>query len=81
MGRSDQQATGEGKKLDVQIPQPIQKTYPNQFGFASNPNLYDVYFPNPQGDTTKNKNHPKELPMERSGNKEKMGPGGLGEGL
>jgi hypothetical protein len=81
MGRSDQQATGEGEKLDVQIPQPSGETYIDQDGSASNSNLYDVCISHPQRNTTKNKNHPKGLPMARSGNKEKMGPGGLGEGL
>jgi len=38
-------------------------------------------FPTPKGILQKKKNHPKGIPMARSGNKEKMGPGGLGEGL
>jgi hypothetical protein len=81
LGRNNQQITVAGKNLDVQIPQPSGKTYSDQVCFEGNSNLYDVCFPHLQGDTTKNKSHPKGLPMVRSGNKEKMGPGGLGEGL
>jgi hypothetical protein len=81
LGRNNQQVTRVSEKLDVQIPQPSRKTYSDQVFFARNSDLYDVHFPNPQGDTTKNKNRPKGLPVVRSGNKEKMGPGGLGEGL
>jgi hypothetical protein len=62
-----------GEKLDVQIPQPHRKSYSDQACFASNSNLYDVCSPNPQGDSTKNKNHPNELYVARSGNKEKIG--------
>jgi len=81
MVRSNQQITEAGKKLDIQIPQPSRKTYSDQVCAASNSNLYDVHFPNPQGDSTKTKNHPKGLPVARRGNKEKMVPSGLGEGL
>jgi hypothetical protein len=81
LGRNSQQATKPSKKLDVQIPQPSQKTYPNQVGFAGYPNLHDVSFPSPQGDSTKNKNHTKGIPVVRSGNNEKMGTSGLGEVL
>jgi hypothetical protein len=81
MGRSDQQATGEGEKLDLQIPQPSGETYPDQSGFASNSDLYDVSVSLSQRNTPKNKSHPKGIPMARSRKQEKMGPCGLGEGL
>jgi hypothetical protein len=81
LGGNSQQSTRLGKKLDVQIPQPSRKTYPNKVGFSSYPNLYDVSFPSPQGDSTKNKNHTKGIPVARSGNKEKMGIGGMGEDM
>jgi hypothetical protein len=81
LGRNSQQATRPGKRLDVQVPQPSQKTYPNQVSFASYPNFYDVIIPHLQGDYTKNKNHTKGILVARSGNKEKMGIGGLGESM
>jgi hypothetical protein len=81
MGRSDQQTTGEGEKLYLQIRQPSGETYPDQSGSASNSNLYDVNVSLSQRNTPKNKSHPKGLPMVRSGKKEKMGPCGLGEDL
>jgi hypothetical protein len=81
LGRISQQAIGEGEKLDVQIPQPCEETCIDQDDSASNSNLYDVHISFPQRNNTKNKGHPKGLPMVRSGNKEKMGLGGLGEGL
>jgi hypothetical protein len=81
MGRSDQQATGEGEKLDLHIPQPFGETCPDQRGPASNFDLYDVSVSRSQMNTPKNKSHPKGLPMAWSGKKEKMGPCGLGEGL
>ena len=71
MGRSDQQTTGEGEKLDLHIPQPSGETYPDQSGSASNSELYDVSVSHSQRNTPKNKNHPKGIPMARSGKKEK----------
>jgi hypothetical protein len=65
--------------MDIQIPQPCRETSTDQDGSASNSNLYDVCISHPQRNTTKNKDHPKGLRMERSENKEKMGPGGLGK--
>jgi hypothetical protein len=67
VGRSDQQTTGGGEKLDLQIPQPCGETSPDQSGSASNSNLYDVGVSRSQRNTTKNKSHPKGLPMARSG--------------
>jgi hypothetical protein len=61
VGRNSQQASRPGKQLDFQIPQPGRKTYPNQVSSASYPNVYDVNFPNPQGNFTKNKNHTKGI--------------------
>jgi hypothetical protein len=66
MGRSDQQTIGEGEKLDLQIPEPSGETYPNQSGSTSNFHLYDVNVYHSQRNTTKNKRHPKGLPMARS---------------
>jgi hypothetical protein len=45
LGKNSQQATRPGKKLEIRVPQPSQKTYPNQVGFASYPNFYDVILP------------------------------------
>jgi hypothetical protein len=81
MERSDQQVTREGEKLDVQIPQHSGETHIDQDDSASNSNLYDVCISRPKRDTIENKKHPKGLLMVKSGNKEEMGPGGLGEGL
>jgi hypothetical protein len=67
VGRNDQQTTGEGEKLDLQIPQPSGETYPDQSGSAINSNLYDVSVSHSQRNTTKNNSYPKGLPMVRSG--------------
>ena len=63
MGRSDQQTTGEGEKLDLHIPQPSYETYPDQSGFVSNSNLHDVSVSCSQRNTPKNKRNPKGIPM------------------
>jgi hypothetical protein len=53
--------------MDLQIPQPSRETYPDQSSSARNSDLYDVSVSFSQRNTPKNKNHPKGLPMERSG--------------
>jgi hypothetical protein len=45
MGMSDQQTTGEGEKLDLQIPQPSGETYYDQSDSTNNFDLYDISVP------------------------------------
>jgi hypothetical protein len=65
MGRSDQQTTGEGKKLDLQSSQPGREAYPYQSGPPINFRVYDVSVPCSQRNTTKDKINSKRFPMER----------------